>query len=99
MRRAVLAFVVVVALAGCCHRAVHWSRPDATERDFFTEYAECEREGSSSSFCLGAVACIAQETQLRERWERCMRARGWIPTEYCRGRGDAPQNFVPMTAR
>ncbi|TMB15385.1 MAG: hypothetical protein E6J71_19490 [Deltaproteobacteria bacterium] len=80
-------------LEGCCRRAVRWTRPGATEREFYAEYGTCEQETAPRwSFCTG-LACVDQETAVRERWERCMRARGWAPHEHCRSRGEDAQTF------
>ena len=91
MKRLLLC-ALLLAFTGCCHRAVAWYRLGANEQDFYREYSACE-QAEGAHFCLGGVACIAQATEIRERWERCMRGQGWIPQEHCRRRGEQAQTY------
>jgi hypothetical protein len=61
---------VLLATLGC--RAVHWSRPGATEQDFYRTKRACEAS-LGSSFCWG-TARIDQAAIRNRQWQDCMRA-------------------------
>ena len=97
--RTLTAFLVVLLMSGCCRRAVWWSRPGAIEREFYAEYAACERDTAPEwGRCTGG-ARIGQEKALRERWARCMRSLGWVPQDHCRERSEAAQTFRPVSSQ
>ena len=70
------ACLIAALLSGCLyyHR---WTRPGATEQDFYQDSMRCHRETAPRwAFCWGA-ACDAQASARKDAVERCLRAAGW----------------------
>jgi hypothetical protein len=88
--------LLLPALAGCLyyHR---WSRPGATEQDFYRDSMQCHRM-PPTGWCSGAgwgSGCDDLARAQREAVERCLRAQGWHPVGVVSITGGSDEEYAP----
>lgn len=57
--------------AGC---AIVWTKPGATEQDYYTDTYACEKDARQSGYFGGG---LAGAFAMQDFFARCMRAKGW----------------------
>ena len=68
----ILLMLATLATAGCAKTI--WTQPGITEQSYHTDTYECERDVRQSGYYGGG---IAGALNMRDFYERCMRARGY----------------------
>ena len=84
--------LLFLALTGCLyyHR---WSRPGATEQEFYRDSMECHRM-ASGGWCYGAY-CDTMARNQRDAVARCLRAKGWYPVGVVSMTGGSDEEYAP----
>ena len=87
-----LPLLLLPALAGCLyyHR---WSRPGATEQEFYRDSMQCHRT-VSPGWCWGTYCDTLARAQ-REAVERCLRAQGWHSVGLVSITGGSDEEYAP----
>ena len=88
--------LLVLALTGCLyyHR---WSRPGATEQEFYQDSMRCHHT-VAPGWCTGTgwgSGCNQLARNQREAVERCLRSLGWYPVGVVSVTGGSDEEYAP----
>lgn len=71
MSRALVVGIVALLVSGC---AMVWTKPGATDNDYYQDTYACERDVRQTGYHGGG---LAGAISMQDFFARCMRAKGW----------------------